>query len=68
MLRVRRLGPGVARICTAANGLPINSFRYHWDDAPQVGFMADEAARLQHEAVAYDEASYGWVNYDGAGR
>ena len=48
----RRLKRNIERIGTWANGLAVYAYQYLWSDEPQIGFMADEVARLHPHAVA----------------
>ena len=58
-----RLKRDVRRIGTGARGLPVYSFRYAWDRARRVGFMAQEVARVAPHAVVRHESGFLMVNY-----
>jgi len=45
-------------------GLPWYSFRYLWSDAPQEGFMAQDAIKVIPEAVHLDPSGFYKVDYD----
>jgi hypothetical protein len=60
----RRLKRRVVRIGQLA-GLPLYSYRYLWSNSPQMGFMADEVAKVMPQAVrrifGFDTVDYGMV-------
>lgn len=47
----RRVKRDIKRIGKTHNGLTIYSFRYAWDDKPQIGLMAQEVEGIVPEAV-----------------
>jgi hypothetical protein len=59
----RRVKRDVRRIGSLANGLPVYSFRFLWDDAEHVGLMADEVARVHPDAVVIGPDGLARVNY-----
>lgn len=48
---------------TRDDGLTVYSFKYVWDDTPQVGVMADEVERLRPDALGPTVAGYRTVDY-----
>lgn len=59
----RRLKEDVTRVGTAANGLPIYTFRYKGQSQIHMGFMADEVEKIHPEAVG-EQSGYKTVNYE----
>ena len=59
----RRLKRDVERIGAHRTGLPVYRFRYLWDDAEHIGFMADEVAAVMAEAVMAHPAGFAMVDY-----
>lgn len=59
----RRIKRDIKRIGTISNGLPFYSFRYIWDDAPQIGLMADEVEKVHPGAVIDGPLGYKMVSY-----
>lgn len=57
----------IEEIGALPSGLPLYSFRYLWDNAPQVGVMAHEAAEIFPEAVFMHDSGYLAVDYDRIG-
>lgn len=51
ILSDRRVKRDIKVIGRAENGLPIYSFRYAWDDKPQIGLMAQDVERKNPHAV-----------------
>ena len=58
-----RLKRDIVRIGTGSIGVPLYSFRYLWDDAPQVGYMAQEVAEVMPDAVAVMPNGFLAVDY-----
>lgn len=46
--------------------LPIHTFRYKGDDKERIGFMADEVAKIDPDAVVDTDTGYKAVNYNKA--
>ena len=62
----RRVKRDITSLGTAANGLPLYSFRYVWDedDAPlHTGHMAQEVMQVRPDAVCRTPAGYLAVDY-----
>lgn len=59
----RRLKRDIENIGTLPNGLSIYSFRYLWDDEPEIGLMADEVEVVHPEAVMTGPFGFKTVNY-----
>ncbi len=59
-----RLKTDVERVGTAANGLPLYTFRYVWSDAVYRGVMAQDVLRRFPEAVSITPDGYMAVRYD----
>lgn len=62
----RRVKQDIKRIGTADNGLAIYSYRYAWGGPVQIGFMADEVAKIRPDAVVTDETGFNRVDYERA--
>jgi hypothetical protein len=58
----RRLKDSIRRVGTAANGLPIYSYRYKSGGPLQIGFMADEVEKVKPWAVI-ERDGFKMVNY-----
>jgi hypothetical protein len=62
----RRLKRDIERIGELENGLPVYSYRYLWSEAPEVGLMADEVARVHPAAVIAGPMGFDMVDYSRA--
>lgn len=58
-----RLKRDIEQIGSGYKGLPVYSFRYVWDDEPQVGYLAHEVALVRPEAVFVMPSGYLAVDY-----
>jgi hypothetical protein len=58
-----RLKRDIVRIGALPSGLPVYRYRYIWDDAEQVGVMAQEAMALFPEAVIQTASGFLAVDY-----
>lgn len=59
----RRVKRDIEQIGALASGLPVYSFRYLWDDAPQIGVMAQEARDIFPDAVIETPGGVLMVDY-----
>ena len=59
----RRLKRDIKRIGTHPRGFGVYAFRYLWDDAEQIGVMADEVLSVLPEAVLEHPSGYLMVDY-----
>lgn len=64
----RRLKRDIRAMGIGAHGLTVYAFRYAWDDAEHVGYMADEVRAVRPDAVAtvagFDAVNYGALHGD----
>lgn len=58
MFSDKRLKTDIKKVGKADNGLPIFSYRYKGDATPRIGFMAQDVAKKNPEAVAVHESGY----------
>ncbi len=58
-----RLKQDVGEVGSMAEGLPLYSFRYLWDDTEYVGVMAQDVLKVRPEAVSVGEDGYYRVDY-----
>jgi hypothetical protein len=59
-----RLKTDLVRIGEDPDGLGRYRYRYHWEDAPREGVMADEVAELRPWALGPEIGGYATVRYD----
>jgi hypothetical protein len=59
-VRVKR---DVVRVGQLASGIPLYRYKYQWSDTEYVGVMAQEAVRVQPDAVLQGHDGYWRVNY-----
>lgn len=60
----RRLKRDITAIGKLENGLPVYSYRYHGDEAWQVGLMSDDVRKVRPEAVMVMPNGFDAVYYD----
>lgn len=58
-----RLKQDVGAVGNMAEGLPLYSFRYLWDDTEYVGVMAQDVLKVRPEAVSVGQDGYYRVDY-----
>ena len=58
-----RLKQDVGALGSVAEGLPLYSFRYLWDDTEYVGVMAQDVLKVRPEAVSVGKDGYYRVDY-----
>lgn len=63
----RRLKTDIHRVGELDGGLGVYAYRYHWDDEPQLGVMADEVEVLAPEALGPEIDGFQTVNYEALG-
>lgn len=59
----RRAKTEIRKIGEMSDGLGIYSYRYKWENKPQIGVMADEVAELRPWALGPIQDGYSTVNY-----
>lgn len=59
-----RFKTDITPVGTAENGLTLYSYRYIWDDAPQIGVMAQEVLSHTPEAVITLPGNFYAVDYE----
>lgn len=60
----RRLKTDIEKIGEEPDGLGVYRFRYHWEETPREGVMADEVAQLRPWALGPVVDGYATVHYD----
>lgn len=63
----RRLKTGIKKLFTKANGLAVYAYNYLWSPQTEIGYMADEVAKLFPEAIVRHPSGFVMVDYGKVG-